>query len=177
MKLIARFIVLIANPKKDLESFDFNELEESLKRIDSKSNKIEALIDLFQLISPFQDKNELPGLIKKLEKKNYGQLNEVVKSLKKIQLHVENAGRDRFGMNRSEKGEEVNINNVFIGGVYGLNTKPVSFWLENKEDLEKQIYLGTEKSVWYFINQHAGDFVDSHVNGILQNLKPVKSFS
>lgn len=177
MKLIARCYCIIADPKKDLKSFEVDSLEKDLRDISEMTNKVAAMVQLFRLVSPMQDENELTGLIKKLENKNYGQLNEVIKALETIQLHIQRAGRDEFGMNRTKKGEVVNSKNVFLGGVYGLNTKPASFWLENREKLEKELYTGSDKSVWYFINQHASDFVDSHVNGLLPNLETVRSLS
>lgn len=41
---------------------------------------------------------------------------------------LKNSGRNTFGMNRTSKGEKVTLDNVFLGGVFGLFTHSARVW-------------------------------------------------
>lgn len=43
-----------------------------------------------------------------------------------------NLASQRYGMIRSNSIEELTPNQVFLGGIWGLNTHPISFWEERK---------------------------------------------
>ena len=44
----------------------------------------------------------------------------------------ENLAPQQYGMVRSNSIEELTPNQVFLGGIWGLNTYPISFWEERK---------------------------------------------
>lgn len=44
----------------------------------------------------------------------------------------ENLAPQRYGMIRSNSIEELTLNQVFLGGIWGLNTYPIPFWEERK---------------------------------------------
>lgn len=44
----------------------------------------------------------------------------------------ENLAPQRYGIIRSNSIEELTPNQVFLGGIWGLNTYPISFWEERK---------------------------------------------
>lgn len=44
----------------------------------------------------------------------------------------ENLAPQRYGMIRSNSIEELTFNQVFLGGIWGLNTYPIPFWEERK---------------------------------------------
>ena len=46
----------------------------------------------------------------------------------------ENLAPQRYGMIRSNSIEELTPNQVFLGGIWGLNTYPIPFWEEYKGD-------------------------------------------
>lgn len=157
-------------------------LEEELKRINAMDNKVESIVCLFKVISPIQDADGFKQEISVLKKRNRrGKLNVKIAALETIQVHIYNAGRSEFGINRTAKGEEVTTEKVFLGNVFGIWTKPAVYWLDNKPELEKElrpdVSRDTENPVsnWYLINSYCDNFVKSHVDGILQQIKVLKT--
>lgn len=185
-KLTARIRAIISSPKKDLRKVEpqLISLEKEMEEIKKMPNKVEAIVRLFQVISPIQDKNNFSYLIKKLNKRNYGQLDEVVKAFGGILVQLEKAGRDSDGMNRTKKGEAVTSSNVFLGDVYGIWTKPASYWLQDQEKFKNEDSGVSPKpgcdrefiSVWYCINDYqARNFVESHTSGMLEKISIIRN--
>lgn len=46
-----------------------------------------------------------------------------------------NLGPDKYGMFRCENIEEMQPSEVFLGGIYGLNTHPITFWEWHQDEL------------------------------------------
>jgi len=170
------------NDLKKIEN-DLNSLQKEIIGISKIDNKVEAIICLFKIISPIQDKGGFSQTICKLQEKNYGQLNEIISALEVLQAHFRNAGRSEFGINRTKSGEKITSAKVFLGDVFGIWTKPASFWLENQKRFETEDSGATPKagcgreyiSVWYCINDYqAGGFVKSHTEGILEQISFLK---
>lgn len=112
-----------------------------------------ALLNFFEEMSAFQDKGSFDtGQSCKMEK-YFPSKSEAILALNR---HLINAGRDEYGMNRTKKGERVISENVYLGGVFGLNTYPVSFWYSRPSEPEIETQVKT--------------FVNSHVKGILEHL-------
>lgn len=133
------------------------ELEKEMTKISGMTNKVEAIIKLFQVISTFQDAGGFRKLVDKLNgnKKYFPQLEAAMI----LQDHIKNAGRCPYGMNRTHEGEEVTAENVFLGDIAGLWTKTASFWLARERD-----------GAWGCISCQAEKFVKSHVDGILKQI-------
>lgn len=168
------------NDLKKIEN-DLNFLQKEMEEISKMDNKVEAIIRLFKVISPFQDKGGFSQTISKLQEKNYGQLDQIISALGMLQLHFKNAGRDEYGINRTKTGEEVTSAKVFLGDVFGVWTKSASYWLTNQEECKKMLRPDVSKdpnnpvSTWYLINDYqAGPFVKSHTDGILKQISALK---
>ena len=186
-KLTARIRAIISSPKKDLRKVEKQllDIKEEMLGIQTMINKIQAMAELFTIISPLQDKRGFSETILKLRKKNYGQLNLVISAFENLQRHIQLAGRDSCGINRTEIGEPISLQKIFLGNVYGIWTKPASYWLQNQEKfknedsglLPKSGCGGEFVSIWYCINDcQAGDFVKIHTSGIIKNIKIIKDF-
>lgn len=165
--------------KKIKNELDF--LEKEMNGIEKMNNKVEAIVHLFKVISPIQDKGGFSQTITKLKKKNYGQLTPVISALDILQSHFKNAGRNIYGFNRTKVGEEVCPEKVFLGNIFEILTKPASYWLENQKELEKTFRPDVSKdkknpvSTWYLINNYqAEEFVKSHTDGILKQISIIK---
>jgi hypothetical protein len=180
--LRATFSPAVNNLKK-IEN-DLSNLKKEMEEISKMENKVKAIIRLFQVISPLQDNGGFSQTIFKLQGKNYGQLDQIISALEVLQKHFKNAGRDRFGINRTQTGEEVTAAKVFLGDVFGIWTKPATFWLENQKRFETEDSGVSPKpesgreyiSVWYCINDYqAGGFVQSHTKGILEQISFLKA--
>jgi len=188
-KLSARVKAFLKTPKQDISviTSQLTTLKNDMERIKAMPNKVEAIIELFRIISPLQDAGGFSQTVFKLQEKNYGQIDDTLKALESLQKHINNAGRDEYGMNRTQKGEAITAAKIFLGDVFGIWTHPASYWLQNQARFEKedsgvavaphsnQEYI----SVWYCINDYqAAGFVKSHVTGILEQIGILqKSFS
>lgn len=176
---------IFANPAKDYNNISktIDSLIKEMERIKKMPNKVEAIIELFKVISPLQDAGGFSQTIFKLQEKNYGQLDETITALESLQKHIVNAGRSEYGMNRTKPGEAVTAANVYLGDVFGIWTKPATYWLENQQRFENDDSGVSPKpesgrkfiSTWYCINDYqAGEFVQSHVNGIIEQIDLLK---
>ncbi len=112
-----------------------------------------------------------------------GKLSSQIEALELLQVHFRNAGR--FGrFNRTIKGEEVTAEKVWLGDVLGLWTKPATYWLSKKSELEKSLRPYVSKNIeepvsdWYLINDYqCGDFVERHTKGILKQIAMLKAIA
>jgi len=178
-KITARFKALFSNPSKDIKAINdqLTMLKSEMERIKAMPNKVEAIIELFRVISPLQDTGGFSQTVSKLQEKNYGQIDTAIAALQSLQKHFSNAGRDEFGMNRTKPGEAITAANVWLGDVFGIWTKSAQFWLENQERFEKDLRedLTTKSSkpasTWDCINSYkAGSFVENHTGGIINQV-------
>lgn len=184
MKKVNFFSGLFFSSEKTIEKIQpqLQSLEAEIKKIEEMENKVEAIVKLFQVISPIHDAGGFSQEIFKLTKHNRsGKLDATIEALKILQSHFRNAGRSEYGMNRTAKGEAVTTEKVFLGNVFGLWTKTAAYWLSEKSKLEQFLRPDVSKnpdqpvSTWYLINDYqCGGFVKSHTDGILKNIKVLK---
>jgi hypothetical protein len=184
-KIKAFFSALFSSPKNCLKQYEvqLNSLKSEIEKIRTMPNKVEAIVKLFQVVSPIQDAQIFPELIKKLQKKNYGQIDLLVESTKTLLKHLDNAGRELYGFNRTKKGEAVTSENVYLGDVYGIWTKNAAYWLSHQIELENDPRPDLTKkdakkevTTWYCINDYqAGDFVEKSTKHILAQIKEIQS--
>lgn len=184
MKKVFAFIrAMIWNPKRDFRKVNqkADKLQKQMKEISAMPNKVEAIVRLFQVISPLQDAGGFSDVITKLKKKNYGQIDKEILALESLQSHFRSAGRNIFGYNRTKPGEEVTAQSVYLGDVFGLFTKTAAYWLSKQEELKKVYRQDISKDPsnpvtdWYCINDYqAGPFVKHHAEGIMQSIELIK---
>ncbi|MBU3969002.1 hypothetical protein KJ991_02185 [Patescibacteria group bacterium] len=179
-KIVAFLRSFFGPPKRDLKKIvpQLEKLQKQIKNVASMPNSVGAIVRLFQIISPLQDVGGFSQTMFILQAKNHGQLDKIIGALNALQKHFENAGRCEYGMNRTQKGQPITPDDVWLGNVYGIWTNTAQYWLERQEELEKQFRLDLSKdpknpvTTWYCINNYqAGRFVKSHTDGILENIK------
>lgn len=159
------------------------DLEIEMKMIGTMENKVEALVELFKVISPLQDRGGFSEELWELKRKNRrGKYDRQVEALGSLQAYIRNAGRSLCGMNRTVKGEEVTAEKVFLGNVYGLWTCTAAYWLKERPRLEKSLrhdlVRNSEEVIsdWYLINDYqCGNFLRMHVEGILEQIQILKT--
>lgn len=180
IKVLKAILSPAGNDLKKIEK-DLNSLQKEMLEISKMDNKVEAIVRLFKIISPIQDRGGFSQTICKLQEKNYGQLDQIISALQVLQNHFKNAGRELYGFNRTKKGEEVTPAKVFLGDVFGIWTKSASYWLANQEECKKRLRpdVSTDPnnpvSTWYLINEYqAGSFVKSHTSGISEQISILK---
>lgn len=182
-----RIRALRSSPQNDVDAIykQVTGLIREMEIIQQMPNKIEAIVRLFQVISPIQDAGGFSGTLQQIKSKDYGQISPiVVEALKALQKHFESAGRCQFGINRTKIGQPVTADDVWLGNVFGLWTKTAAYWLSREEELKKEERLDISKDPnnpatnWYCIHDYsAGNFVDSHIAGILANLKILENMA
>jgi|GEM_PF-1134178 len=179
MKIKASIKAFLADPKKDIQAIlpQLISLKKEIETIKNMPNKVEGVVKLFQVISPLQDTGGFRQTIDLLKQKNHGQLEKQLEALSVLQSHINRAGREQSGWNRTRPGESVDATKVYLGNVYGIWTLTADYWLahqkENEKDLRPDLSRNPEKpiSTWYLINDfQCGNFIQSHVEGILKQI-------
>jgi len=177
--IVARFKAYFSNPLNDINKIEekLSDLKQQMQEIANMPNKVQAIVKLFQVISPIQDAGGFKQTIFSLQEKNYGQLNSIISALEVLQRHFGNAGRSAYGMNRTKVGEEVTAAKVFLGNVFGIWTFTAEYFLQEedrmKTETREDISKDPAKPVtnWYCINDYqCAGFVGSHVEGILEQV-------
>jgi hypothetical protein len=92
--------------------------------------------------------------------------------------HIANAGRDRFGINRTKSGETVTMDNVHWRPIHGLNTKTLSYWAGYKD--EKKGGWGFKEmdhmNAYDVIKNDAKTFSENHIDPILELISKIQSW-
>ena len=184
MKKANFFATLFFNSKKVIINIQsrIQVLEKEIKSIELMDNKVEAIVRLFQVISPIEDAGGFSQEIFDLSRHDNGKFSQQIEALLVMQKHFYLAGRSEYGINRTKKGEEVNADKVYLGDIFGIETKTATYWLGKKEELQKTLRPDVSKnpenpiSTWYIINDHqCGGFVKSHTDGILAQIAILKA--
>lgn len=110
--------------KKELISF-LKDVISQINEISQNPDPLDSIISLFNLMSVYYDNIDYFNKYSKI-------LSEEDLSL--IKNKIINLGRSDLGMNRTSEKEFVTKYNVFLGNVFGLVTKPISEWENNKND-------------------------------------------
>jgi len=187
MKIKQRIKAFYSSPQKDMDAIykQVVGLIREMKRIQQMSNKIEAIVRLFQVISPIQDEGGFKTTLEQIKSKNYGQISPIgIKALETLQKYFESAGRCEFGINRTRRGQPVTADDIWLGDVFGLWTKTAAYWLSREEYLKKESRPDISRDPsdpatnWYCIHDYqAGSFVKRHTVGILENLQVLESMA
>lgn len=110
-------------------------------------------LSFFNIIARFQDSDIMK--------------NELLadnKSFEILKKHISNAGRNSYGWVRSERGQPVTADNVFLGDVYGIWTKPMRTFKEMPDD---------EWLQWVIQEYQLRGFLRSHIEPMKQILADI----
>lgn len=148
---------------------DLQDLANNLKRV-SLLQPLNGIIPFFNCVSRWHDRlSEIDIIIEFLTKvNNKGQNTRLIDSLQALRAHFINAGRDKYAMNRTEKGQEVLAEDIFLGGIFGLWTQSLPVWLAQKNAPPANWEFPNLKGYNAFevISWHTGQFMTSHVGPI-----------
>lgn len=164
---------VIKNLQPKLKRFQ-SELED----IKKENNNFIALTNFFNLISKYQDEKSFQKELSYLEKKNKKNYKKETVILRDICQEIEICSRNKYGMNRTEKGESVTFDNVFLGDVFGLRTHSISYWVKNEDAIKQEVITNIpgNPSVWEVIFEwQAGCFVKSNTRALLNHIKALLS--
>ncbi len=130
---------------------EFQDILEKYKEVPNDSKgAITHLIAFMEDVSKFQDKGYFSNGHQFKMEKYFPEYYETANSLNR---HLENAGREKYGWNRTTKGEKVTLDNVYLGNIEGLFTLPARKWLDSD-------------SVYTIAAFQARPFVKSHCEAI-----------
>ena len=101
-------------------------------------------LEFFKLVASFQDEGLLQYSKCQQEQKLFNGLLKAV-------------GRDEFGTNRTQPGEDVTLDSIYLGNIFGLVTRTARVWKSDKE-----IYHGFGKR-WLKSNHLDSNPTMSHV--------------
>ena len=134
-----------------------------------------GIVMFFNLVSCWHDRcDEINQIIGDLRRVDYGQHTKLIEKLGVLIHHFENAGRSRYGYNRTEKGQEVTGEHVFLGGIYGVWTLNILSWLKHKNDRRDiASFSGFHLSManmnsYDVVSQQARDFMTPHIESICE---------
>lgn len=160
------------------------QLEEKLQEIKSMDNYILAIVELFNLSSPLQDSNLVWETISFLQEKKRREkkYKKEIEILVNFYSFLHRTGRCYYGMNRTKPGEPVSPDQVWLGDIFGLFTKPASYWLSKEDSLRKNYRPDVSKDQdspvtnWYLINNYQCEtFVKTNIESALNSIKKLKA--
>lgn len=153
-------IMAFEDSKKKVELMDaLQDLRSSLKALGSIPNDMriyDYAIHFFNIIATFNDKYSV-------SKNTFKRESEKATLLAK---HLGNAGRCSYGWVRSKKGEEVTLDNLYLGNVYGIWTKPARVFKDMPND--KYVQHAIQGQLYGFIESHRKPMIDL-IDNILNN--------
>lgn len=139
------------------------------------SDHLGCLHVFFSTVSPWHDRG-LDDIITAFEEadKHSGLHSDIIFKLVLLNMHFENAGRCMSRMNRTKPGEHVSIDKIFLGDIYGLHTKPLTFWFgrrnEPRDEWKGTIYGEALAGMNAFdvVSEQARRFMNTHVGPMIK---------
>ncbi len=180
MQLKKRLKAIFMKPEKRITTLlpELRQLRDALQQASESRDPLTEIVRFFDTVSKWHDRG-IGDLIAAFERVNYGQYNEVLEKLRALQAHFINAGREPYyGWNRTNPGESVTADKVFLGNIYGLWTKTVNFWKEQKNAPKGDWgYSGMDHlNAYDVVSRQAKEFMASHTGpmiGIINNLEAI----
>ncbi len=169
MNIAAWFKSLFADSLTSLRAAEpqLVELYTALDEIATRLNRgetdgVQEITAFFQAVSAFQDADLLSGLIADLSQ--HERYAPLVRQLDEFAVHVEQAGRDEYGMNRTEPGQPVSDNDIYLGDYAGYWTKTVAYIMGRRH----------EDAYYEAMCRQATEFMRSHIKPMLRILRNLR---
>lgn len=167
---ISSFFYKVFSFKRDLKEVKriVKEIEDAVKPFIGIHNGIETITKFFNAIAPIYDRDPLEPFVFKFKQINNKTVQDTARIIEVIRDHYLNAGRDEYGLNRTKKGQTVYDDYIFLGDIYGLFTKPVSFWKTCKDDKKGGWGFSSKElenmNAYDVVSLQARSFIDSHLH-------------
>lgn len=165
------FKSLFFKPEKEFANLwlELMVLRDFLVEIKGSKDPLLDIVAFFNTTSQWQDNDhELLGkAIKAFDEVNYGQFNRVLNCLGGLRLHIDNSGRNKYGMNRTDPFETVTPDKVFLGNVFGLWTKTVAYWVTTKDEPKDGWKNGSWSGHPAVVNKNAHDVVSDKARSFM----------
>lgn len=139
----------------------------------SGSDPLTALVDFFNAVSPWGDR-KIDGIFRGLKDLNHSAYAHLLVPLETLIQHLDNAGRNQYGWNRTNVGELATEDNVFLGGIWGYWTFTVRKWKSWKNEpkgthgwADSQAYFKTRNG-YDVMCDTAQEFITSHTQPMVK---------
>ncbi len=167
------------DPMKKLAAIvrDLRVLRANLHSMERPIDPVPDIVCFFNFVSPWYDRG-FRDIIAAFEDVNWGQYDGVLECLRVLELHFVNAGRNKCGMNRTECGEAVTEDNVYLGDVWGLWTKTARFWRGQKDKPKGGWgYSGMEHlNAYDVVSDQAREFMIGHIGPMTRLIDELDEF-
>lgn len=165
------FKSLFFNPEKEFATLwlELKVLRDFLEELTRTKDPLLDIVAFFNSTSQWQDRDhELLGkAVEAFDEVNYGQFNRVLNCLGTLRLHIDNSGRDKCGMNRTDPFETVTPDKVFLGDIFGLWTKNVAYWVTTKDGPKDGWKSGTWGGDPAVVNKNAHDVISDKARSFM----------
>lgn len=176
-KIQRRIRSWLYSPEKDLLPVMemMPKLRKDLKSALLMPNQLAAVVALFAALAPFYEQETLIKLIQRLNQKNYGQLDRLIISISTIQTQINQSFFAYKGVYRAGDGVAVNEHSIWLGGIYGILSRPIAYWLEKKEESDNnKNYVnenrGLPDKTWFMINDYQAGHLLGFTDKIVQEI-------
>lgn len=124
-----------------------------------------VLIDFFNTTSPWQDHGVIGRLVQEARRSGNKALFQ---ALVNLDAHIDNSGRKQHGWNRTEPGEAVTADRVFLGDIFGIWTKTVACWQKRKVADCDDLKPDGRRTTLEIIRWQARHFMESHLAPMIE---------
>jgi len=163
MNIISRLFSKTINPLETSTKTilpELKQLKEDIVSAMTMRDPLSGLVAFFNATSPWHDKPSMT---------NHGDESPLALKLNKFERLIANSGRCSIGWNRTERGQLVTDDNVWLGGedYYDLFTKTITFWRSRKD---------APKGGWGFSgmeNLNAYDVISDQARVFIENGAPI----
>jgi hypothetical protein len=149
-------------PEKQLKAkmSVLQEFRGALENLSREKDKLTAIVNLYQVVSPWDDNRIVWDLIDAFESvKAPGQYDKLLGALYRLQEHIVLAGRDGY-LNQTNVGEEIKEKKIYLdGGKLRLAHHSVEHWRLVDVKLRG------------FVQDQANEFIEEHVPPIISAIK------
>lgn len=142
---------------KDLKKFREELIQHRVNLKVHPQSAVRLMVEFFNSTSPRQDRDIASKLT---ELKGDEAFRE---ALRELSVHLRQTGRDSCGMNRTQFGQHVRDENVFLGGVNYAHTRNVA-----------QILVEGDESDYYrTVNAQATEYLQTHLSKMIMAINVV----
>ncbi|MBX4189494.1 hypothetical protein KW785_02775 [Candidatus Parcubacteria bacterium] len=161
----------------------FREKLQDVERQISQGDSLGAIVRFFGIVSNIQDKDIVWDTYKAYIDAEESAPDKIVALLDTLVVHIHNAGREEYGMNRTMSGQMVTADDIWLGGVCGLSTKQISYWARQK-DSPRGEWAGThwetyckDMNAYDVVSRQAREFMEGHIRPMRELIDELEKFS
>jgi hypothetical protein len=176
MNIMGRIKTMMGVPKHDLSQLQsglrtlVEQLEDVLEIVEV--DPLSALVQFFNITSVWHDRRlkiEIEHLVRARAKDK--KHDSIILKLVTLDQQFVATGRDQYGWNRTKIGEIATDENVWIGNIYGMPTKPISYWRQLDPNEPADSWFETYKNPHGAVTAQARKFITNHIPVMIERAR------